>query len=609
MIKRIILENTGPIELFDYEFSDFNNRKKPLILVGENGSGKSIALSFIVNSLLSAKQVIYDNVEIEKGKVYKIRSSGYIRNNTNFYFGKILFENGFECVEFQLDRTKQEFENSLKYTPVHREWNSIPNHEFSLFAPNYNSDTQKLRSFLTQNTFLYFPPNRFEEPAWLNTTSIKNAEFSNELRLSNLSNRQIICNTTLSSTKNWLLEVLFDSRVLERKNFPIEHLARQNQVPNPAVQAEIMAHILGGGKYEGKNTNLINIVNNFLRILFQDNASYRIGVGDKNNRTISIMRNEKSFVLDLHYLSTGEALILSLFCSILRDYDKTNLPLNSTNDIKGIVLIDEIDLHLHTKLQYNLLPKLISQFPNVQFIITTHSPLFLAGMEGDISKDGFDIINLPQGRKINTEYYSEFESVYTIIQHSQRFATEINNAITNSKKPILFVEGDYDIEYLNKAAELLDRKDILEKFEIKDSVGYGNIDKVWKHFDSKLSEITSQKIILLYDCDTNKTDANKGNVYKLLIPSVSTNPIEKGIENLFTKETIQKAIEYKQDLIDITPSYVKKIRGENVNVEEKWEANRDEKRNLCDWICANCVKDDFTEFETVFNLLHEIMKK
>ena len=127
------------------------------------------------------------------------------------------------------------------------------------------------------------------------------------------------------------------------------------------------------------------------------------------------MRNEKSFVLDLHYLSTGEALILSLFCSILRDYDKTNLPLNSTNDIKGIVLIDEIDLHLHTKLQYNLLPKLISQFPNVQFIITTHSPLFLAGMEGDISKDGFDIINLPQGRKINTEYYSEFESVYTII--------------------------------------------------------------------------------------------------------------------------------------------------------------------------------------------------
>lgn len=609
MIKKILLENTGPIELLNYEFSVFNNRKKPLILVGENGSGKSIALSFVVNSLLIAKQQIYDNIEVEKGKVYKIRSTGYIRNNTNFYFSKILFENGFECVEFHLDRTKQDFENSLKYTPVHSEWNTIQNQEFSLFAPNYISDTLELRSFVMENTILYFPANRFEEPAWLNSASIRSAEFNNEPKLSNLSNRQIICNTTLSTTKNWLLEVLFDSRVLERKNIPIEHLDKEYQAMNPGIQVEILQNLIYGGTYQGKNTNLLIIVNSFLQILFQDNASYRIGVGDKNNRTISIIRNEHNFVLDLHFLSTGEALILSLFCSILRDYDKTNLPLNSTEDIKGIVLIDEIDLHLHTNLQYNLLPKLISQFPNVQFIITTHSPLFLAGMEADLTKDGFDIINLPQGRKIDTEYYSEFESVYSVVQHSQRFTTEINNAITNSKKPILFVEGDYDIEYLHRAAELLDKKDILDKFEIKDSVGYGNIDKVWRHFDSKLSEITSQKIILLYDCDTNKTDANKGNVYKLLIPSVSTSPIEKGIENLFTKETIQKAIEYKHDLIDITPSYVKKIRGKDEKVEEKWEANKDEKRNLCDWICDNCVKDDFIEFETVFNLIEDIIKK
>ena len=605
MIKKIILENTGPVELFEYEFSEHNNRKKPLILVGENGSGKSIALSFIVNTLLSAKQVVYDDVEIEKGKVFKIRSPGYIRNDTNFYYGKIKFHNGFECIEYQLDRTRQDFEKILGYTPIHKDWNRINIQDFSLFTSNFNTDSLKLRNFLTENVLLYFPPNRFEEPAWLNTLNIKKAEFSDEPKLLNLSNRQIICSSTLSSIKNWLLEVILDSRVFERKNF---HIPRHGlSYSDPSIQNEVWQH-LSGGVYEGKNTNLLSIVHDFFKVLFQDNSAYRIGVGDKNDRAISILRNEKQFVPDLHYLSTGEALVLSLFCSILRDYDKTNLPLNSTSDVKGLVIIDEIDLHLHAKLQYNLLPKLITQFPNVQFIITSHSPLFLAGMEQDFSSEGFDIINLPQGRKISTEYFSEFESVYGVIQHSQKFATEINNAITNSKKTILFVEGDYDIKYLNKAAELLGKNNILDKFELKDSGGYGNIDKVWKHFDSRLSDITSQKIILLYDCDTNKSNTNKGNIYKRHIPTISGDPIEKGIENLFSKETIQKAIDYKKDLIDITPSYVKKVRGKDVQVDEKWEVNSDEKRNLCDWICANCSKDDFNEFSIVFELLNDVLK-
>lgn len=39
-----------------------------------------------------------------------------------------------------------------------------------------------------------------------------------------------------------------------------------------------------------------------------------------------------------------------------------------------MVLIDEVDLHLHPKWQQNLIDKLTKTFPNVQFILTTHSP-------------------------------------------------------------------------------------------------------------------------------------------------------------------------------------------------------------------------------------------
>ena len=51
------------------------------------------------------------------------------------------------------------------------------------------------------------------------------------------------------------------------------------------------------------------------------------------------------------------------------------------SDIFGIVLIDEIDLHLHPSLQRALVPRLRTVFPKVQWIVTTHSPLVLANFD------------------------------------------------------------------------------------------------------------------------------------------------------------------------------------------------------------------------------------
>jgi hypothetical protein len=51
--------------------------------------------------------------------------------------------------------------------------------------------------------------------------------------------------------------------------------------------------------------------------------------------------------------------------------------------LRGIVLLDEIDLHLHPSWQRRLVPLLKQVFPQLQFIVTTHSPLVLAGFEQD----------------------------------------------------------------------------------------------------------------------------------------------------------------------------------------------------------------------------------
>ena len=54
---------------------------------------------------------------------------------------------------------------------------------------------------------------------------------------------------------------------------------------------------------------------------------------------------------------------------------------SDTRDMEGLVLIDEIDLHLHPSWQVLLIPVLKKVFPRMQFIVTTHSPLVLPGLD------------------------------------------------------------------------------------------------------------------------------------------------------------------------------------------------------------------------------------
>jgi predicted ATP-binding protein involved in virulence len=55
----------------------------------------------------------------------------------------------------------------------------------------------------------------------------------------------------------------------------------------------------------------------------------------------------------------------------------------NASTLRGIVLLDEVDLHLHPTWQRRIIPILKRVFPELQFIVTTHSPLVLSGFESD----------------------------------------------------------------------------------------------------------------------------------------------------------------------------------------------------------------------------------
>ena len=86
--------------------------------------------------------------------------------------------------------------------------------------------------------------------------------------------------------------------------------------------------------------------------------------------------------LDVRQLSKGERGVIALVLDIARRLWLANPSLKDPiGEGRGIVLIDEIDLHLHPKWQRDLVGKLCKTFPNCQFVATTHSPQVIGEVE------------------------------------------------------------------------------------------------------------------------------------------------------------------------------------------------------------------------------------
>ncbi|MDP3266211.1 MAG: AAA family ATPase [Sulfuricurvum sp.] len=598
--KSLEIENVGPIDHIKIEFPKNGTAPKPLIIVGENGTGKSILLSHLVNSLIVGKQEVFDNIEVEKGKVYKYRSADYIKNEKNYAFSSVQFESGIKVEEWQLRRIKSDFEEQLGYSSIRTEWSEIKPNENSNFVSTFSTYPDQNKEFFKKQCNLYFPVNRFEDPAWLNIDNLTaKANYSDLKRISGYSNRDMICTSPLKNNKNWLLDLIFDRQAFEIKTLPFSYR------PNADVPVTTLTVFTG---YAGQSTDIYSAVLNVLKVVLRESGNVRLGAGTRKNRVISIMKDEKNLVPNLFQLSTGEIQLLNLFLSIVRDYDLSDGEFNNLNDIKGIVIIDEIDSHLHTIHQKEVLPELIASFPNIQFIITTHSPLFLIGMEEKFGSDGFEIIDMPLGEKVVASDFSEFTAAYEAFKETTKYREGIREELERHSKPIVFVEGDYDIRYLTKAAELLGKNDLLERIQLKDGDGFGNLDKIWKAYNNSVSEVIPSKIILLYDCDTNKQDSNKNLVYKRIIPLVTENPIAIGIENLFSNNTIEKVESANYHYIDVHEASVTRIRGNNINKPAYKSVNKDEKGNMCDWLCENGDLEDFSGFQSAFDIIENLIK-
>ena len=158
-----------------------------------------------------------------------------------------------------------------------------------------------------------------------------------------------------------------------------------------------------------------------------------------------LLINQGGIALEVGQLSDGERGVLALVLDLARRLSQANPSLDDPlSEGHAVVLIDEIDLHLHPKWQRQIVHKLAEAFPRCQFIATTHSPQVI----GEVEHDRIQII-------ANGAVYSPSHSFGV---DSSRVLEEIMDAgPRNPKVQVLLSEVSQEVgkQRYEKARELL----------------------------------------------------------------------------------------------------------------------------------------------------------
>ncbi len=120
-----------------------------------------------------------------------------------------------------------------------------------------------------------------------------------------------------------------------------------------------------------------------LKQIFTD-ESVRL-IFDEESFAFHISQEGKE-LFDFNTMSGGYQAVLDIVLDLMMRMQK-QIQRSFDFNLPGIVLIDEIETHLHLELQKNILPMLTTIFPNIHFIVTSHSPFILNSIENAVIYD------------------------------------------------------------------------------------------------------------------------------------------------------------------------------------------------------------------------------
>ena len=518
-IKNISIRDLGPIREFNLDLPfDDQGTPLPVVLVGTNGSGKTLLLANILDSFIEMKRQIFTRLkEVATNDYLKIGQKSYINVDADTSHINVTFSldnNNFSYVDTITNLTHSDFITKYSSSPFKGlDTNNQKFKEDGFFRDLIHFNKNDIQKEWKSSVICYFPHSRYDHPAWL--TKSYDVGFKISENFLGQDSESIIKKSNIQEVESWLLDVLLDQALYERPRQQL-HIKAGNDQYIP---------VLGFLEAGGKNSSILKAVNDILTTIlkekFPDIQYVRIGASKKHARQVSVILHypngqEKVIARKFSYLSSGESLLISLFGSILKSFDfKAD---DKIANISGIVVIDEIDLHLHLSMMRKTLPKLIKLFPKIQFIFSTHSPFLLLGLK-EIVGDRFSLVEMPSGRQIDVQDFDETRAAYDVFVRGYNDFYDTYNSLketlAKSTKPLIITEGKTDWKHIKNALTHFKRKgkytdldvDFLE-YGSKTDMGDIALEQLCMQY-SKMAQ--PRKIICVFDLDNRK-----------IIPKVST---------------------------------------------------------------------------------------
>jgi len=153
-----------------------------------------------------------------------------------------------------------------------------------------------------------------------------------------------------------------------------------------------------------------NSMNQFITNLDNSKLSnFNLDVSEQSSYQ-TIYLDKGGVRLEINQLSAGEKMLIGMVLDMAYKMSIANPKMDNPLLTDGIVLIDEIELHLHPKWQMTVLDALSLIFPNIQFIVTTHSPLVI----NHVSNEELIVLNnskITQGKNIHNPYGQDVNSI------------------------------------------------------------------------------------------------------------------------------------------------------------------------------------------------------
>ena len=193
-------------------------------------------------------------------------------------------------------------------------------------------------------------------------------------------------------------------------------------------QAYANSKEIGKNQQEAENIQIwFNKLEDDFRELFEDD---QLSIEfDYMNQHFLIHQPDKE-PYGFQQLSSGFSSILAVYAELLTKIRLRDL---TPDELKGIVLIDEIDAHLHPSLQRKIFSFLTHAFPNIQFIIATHSPFVVSSVDNAVIFD-LSTLHAVNENLFMSSYEAILEGLFNILPIPKMLndkIDQIGNRISN----------------------------------------------------------------------------------------------------------------------------------------------------------------------------------